>query len=84
MASLSFVLVYTNLRLPLLDLLGLSTSNDRFFHAPFIRTSHERGKDEICKATHLRFRDLSVRVPELSALMRAAFFLLLFFTLAFV
>ena len=40
-------------------------------------------KDEICKAGYLRFLDLSARELEFSALMRAAFFLFLFFTLAF-
>jgi len=35
-------------------------------------------------AGYLRFRDLSVRTLESSAIMRAAFFLFLFFTLAFV
>jgi len=36
-----------------------------------------------CKPAYLRFRDLSVRALEVSALIRAAFFLFLFFTLAF-
>jgi len=35
-------------------------------------------------AGYLRLRGLSVRALELSTLMRAAFFLLLFFTLVFV
>jgi len=73
--------MHTSLRFPLLDPLGLS--DDHFFHTPFAHASHG-SEDEIYKVTYLRFRDLSVRALELSALMRAAFFLFLFFTLAFV
>jgi len=64
---------------PLLDLSALSSG--LFFLSPIY--VYIQGNDNgIDEARYLRFSELPVRALELSALMRAAFFLLLFFTLA--
>ena len=67
---------------PLLDLLALSSG--LFFFIPRLCVYIQGNDNGIYKARYLRFSELPVRALELSARISAAFFLLLFFTLAFV
>jgi len=64
------------------DPFGLGSDGFAALHL-CVCVSHSN-KDGIYIATYLRLRDLSVRELEFNVLKRAAFFLFLFFTLAFV